>query len=328
VGRGYYGGYWQGGRFAYNRAVTNVNINVVHNVYNYRVTNVTNTRVSYNGGPGGINIRPNANERAVIHEQRMAPVAAQNALVRQSAANRAQFASANRGRPAEIALQKPLQTEYRAPAARPDAVAGHPRVFAPAPRPEAGRPGSVPQTDMRAQTRQEVRPEPSRPTAPVPQRQEPVQRTPMPQQRPEPAQERARQEPFRPAPQPAPQPAQRMEAPRPGPQPAQRMETPRPQPAQRMEPGRPAPQPAQRMETPRPQPAQRVEPGRPAPQQRMEAPRPQPAPRTEMPRPAPRVEPARPQPAPRVEAPRPAPAQRPVPPPHGGPPQHEPGKRP
>jgi hypothetical protein len=33
TGRGFNGGYWRGGAFNYNRSVMNVNINVVHNVY-------------------------------------------------------------------------------------------------------------------------------------------------------------------------------------------------------------------------------------------------------------------------------------------------------
>src|SRR5262249_32555712 len=42
-GVGYQGGYWRGNTFYYNRAVTNVNVTVVHNVYNTTVVkNTTN----------------------------------------------------------------------------------------------------------------------------------------------------------------------------------------------------------------------------------------------------------------------------------------------
>jgi hypothetical protein len=59
TGVGYWGGYWHGRDFYYNRAVNNVNITNIHNVYNRTVINNVNVnRVSYNGGPGGIQARP------------------------------------------------------------------------------------------------------------------------------------------------------------------------------------------------------------------------------------------------------------------------------
>ena len=62
-GHGYEGGRWDNGHFFYNRAVTNVNVTVIHNVYETRVANNTTvTRVSYNGGNGGVNERPTARE--------------------------------------------------------------------------------------------------------------------------------------------------------------------------------------------------------------------------------------------------------------------------
>jgi hypothetical protein len=60
--------------FAYNRSVNNVNATVVRNVYRYNVVNVTNVRVSYNGGAGGINLRPTPAELGVLREQRIGPV--------------------------------------------------------------------------------------------------------------------------------------------------------------------------------------------------------------------------------------------------------------
>jgi len=53
-GEGYEGGRWQEGHFFYNRSVSNVNITNIHNVYNTTVIHNTETRVSYNGGSGGI----------------------------------------------------------------------------------------------------------------------------------------------------------------------------------------------------------------------------------------------------------------------------------
>src|SRR5579859_5462508 len=44
-GEGFEGGRWDNGHFFYNRSVTNVNVTVVHNVYNTTVINRTENRV-------------------------------------------------------------------------------------------------------------------------------------------------------------------------------------------------------------------------------------------------------------------------------------------
>jgi hypothetical protein len=63
-GIGYAGGRWVGNAFAYNRAVNNVNANVFRHVYDEPVANHgAFSRVSYNGGPGGTNNIPTAQER-------------------------------------------------------------------------------------------------------------------------------------------------------------------------------------------------------------------------------------------------------------------------
>src|SRR5690349_3116871 len=48
TGVGYEGGYWRGGAFAYNRAVNNINVVHVTNVYNRTVVVNNVNRVSYN----------------------------------------------------------------------------------------------------------------------------------------------------------------------------------------------------------------------------------------------------------------------------------------
>ena len=57
-GHGYEGGSWENGHFFYSQAVNNVNVTVVHNVYKTTINERNVTRVSYNGGNGGINERP------------------------------------------------------------------------------------------------------------------------------------------------------------------------------------------------------------------------------------------------------------------------------
>lgn len=108
TGVGYAGGYWNNGVFAYNRAVNNVNITNVHNVYNKTVivNNVTVNRVSYNGGNGGIQARPSAQEQAVLREQHIAPTGEQQAHIQAARADRSQLASINGGRPQVAALPR------------------------------------------------------------------------------------------------------------------------------------------------------------------------------------------------------------------------------
>ena len=69
-GVGFAGGEWRGGAFFYNRAVMNVNVTNVRNVYN-RTVIVNNTHVAFNG-PGGIEARPTPQEEAYGREQHTA----------------------------------------------------------------------------------------------------------------------------------------------------------------------------------------------------------------------------------------------------------------
>jgi hypothetical protein len=86
-----------------------VNINIVHNTYNTTVINktVNLTRVSYNGGNGGINTRPTPEEQAAIRERHTPPVAAQVQHVQQARSNPQLRATVNQGRPPIAATQKP-----------------------------------------------------------------------------------------------------------------------------------------------------------------------------------------------------------------------------
>jgi len=105
-GVGFVGGEWRGGGFFYNRAVTNVSVTNVTNVYNRTVT-VNNTTTSFNGGTGGVTATPTAQEQAAAHEQHTAPLAAQTQHEQAAAQNKQNFASENHGRPAVAATSKP-----------------------------------------------------------------------------------------------------------------------------------------------------------------------------------------------------------------------------
>jgi hypothetical protein len=106
-GTGYEGGRWQGGHFFYNRAVNNVNVTVIHNTYNTTIRNTTVTRVSYNGGNGGISARPTPQEEAAAHETHVGPVAAQTQQVEAARSNQQLRASVNHGKPPVAATARP-----------------------------------------------------------------------------------------------------------------------------------------------------------------------------------------------------------------------------
>ena len=153
TGIGFVGGRWDGGHFAYNTAVNHVSFTNIHNTYVQNVTNVTVNHASFNG-PGGVQARPTAAEEAVAHEQHVEPTALQTSHQQAAAANRAQFASVNHGRPAVAAagragnLSGPGVVAARAAApARAQAVGPHPTgpQGGPRPNPAAARPGPRPQ---------------------------------------------------------------------------------------------------------------------------------------------------------------------------------------
>jgi hypothetical protein len=107
-GEGYQGGRWDHGQFYYNRAVNNVNVTNIHNVYNTTiVNNTTVNRVSYNGGPGGVNARPTAQDEAASRASRLPPVEAQTRHLQTASANLQLRASQNQGMPPIAATDRP-----------------------------------------------------------------------------------------------------------------------------------------------------------------------------------------------------------------------------
>src|SRR5438552_3757305 len=62
-GVGYEGGHWDNGVLAYNRTVNNFGSVTVTNVYNKTVINNNITRVSFNGGTGGVTAQPTPQSR-------------------------------------------------------------------------------------------------------------------------------------------------------------------------------------------------------------------------------------------------------------------------
>ncbi|MDE3168937.1 MAG: YXWGXW repeat-containing protein [Acidobacteriota bacterium] len=111
-GVGYVGGEWRDRHFYYNRAVTNVNVTVVRNVYVNRTVerNVyVNDRVSYNGGPDGVRARPTPREQRWSDERRYGPTPTQEQHVNRARDDRSLHYNQNHGRPPVPATQRPSQ---------------------------------------------------------------------------------------------------------------------------------------------------------------------------------------------------------------------------
>jgi hypothetical protein len=122
AGHGSEGGRWDNGQFFYNRAVTNVTDTRVTNVYDKTVVINENSRISYNGGRGGLTVRPTAEEEVAAREPHMPATRLQTEHLRAASVNGAGFASLNHGRPAIAATARP--GEFRGPGVLP-ARTGH-----------------------------------------------------------------------------------------------------------------------------------------------------------------------------------------------------------
>jgi len=182
-GNGFDGGRWEHDHFYYNRAVMNVNVTIIHNVYEERVNTEVRNHVSYNGGPGGINARPTPQEEAAARERHVGPVAAQEQLARTARSNPQLRANENHGRPPIAATPRPTEFhgdgvvaaraaggEYHPPAnrgnARPEENRGpqpgaennrpatHPNELPPVQRPPAPNTGNA-KLDQKYQQQQQ-----------------------------------------------------------------------------------------------------------------------------------------------------------------------------
>lgn len=192
TGYGYYGGYWNGDRFYYNRAVNRINVNRITYVYNRTVVVNNYNRVSYNGGRGGLQVRPRPAELVAMRAPRTPAMTTQLQLRRDASQNRQQFFNQNRGRPAIVAAPRP--------------IAATPNIQRPQPRPQSrpapqSRPGQPNQPQVRPNQPQ-IRPEQpqTRPNQPQGRPNQPQTRPEQPQTRPVQPQIRPEQPQTRPVP--------------------------------------------------------------------------------------------------------------------------------
>ena len=146
-GDGFVGGRWDHDHFFYNRSVTNINVVNIHNVYNENINIRNENRVSFNGGPGGIEARPRPEEERAEHERHLAPVAVQTQHFQEARGNPELRASANHGRPPIAATARP--GEFRGGSVVPARDAGAPyhppanRGFTPPHGGGGGTPGTA-----------------------------------------------------------------------------------------------------------------------------------------------------------------------------------------
>ncbi len=107
TGAGFAGGYWSGGAFFYNRSVANIGgTTVITNVYNKTVIVNNRTNVSFNGGSGGLSVRPTPGELAAANEHHIEATRDQLEHQRLASENRDLRHSVNGGRPSIAAVSR------------------------------------------------------------------------------------------------------------------------------------------------------------------------------------------------------------------------------
>jgi hypothetical protein len=107
-GMGYEGGRWDNRRFYYNTTVNNFGDARVTNVYTQPVAPpVAATRVSFNGGPGGIVVKPTPEQERLSTEPRVRPTPLQVNQARTASMTPDQFISTNKGKPPIAATPRP-----------------------------------------------------------------------------------------------------------------------------------------------------------------------------------------------------------------------------
>ncbi|HXT74272.1 MAG TPA: hypothetical protein VN785_10520 [Candidatus Angelobacter sp.] len=115
-GVGFFGGEWRGREFFYNRSVNRVDVHIIRNVYDRRVDDHFDRdrdRVSFNGGRGGVDARPNREEEFADHDRHFDATRDQVEHRDEASHNRAQFANFNHGRPDVAATPRPGQFNDR-----------------------------------------------------------------------------------------------------------------------------------------------------------------------------------------------------------------------
>ena len=157
-GLGYQGGRWEGNRFVYNTTVNNFGSVRVTNVYTETVTARPGAaRVSYNGGPGGIALKPTPEQERLTTEAHVEATPQQVSQARTASMEGTQFRSVNQGKPAVAATERP--GELKGPGVVPAKAAGSAELHEgtspngeekrePGVKPPAGAPAELPRANL------------------------------------------------------------------------------------------------------------------------------------------------------------------------------------
>ena len=116
LGVGFVGGMWRGSDFYYNRAAWRVDDRRIHDYYEDRRDwdrhwVARDSRISYSGGPGGIQHQPDPRERMAMREQHIERTSFQAQNERAAMSNRNAYARFNGGRPMNVVANRPLPAE-------------------------------------------------------------------------------------------------------------------------------------------------------------------------------------------------------------------------
>ena len=145
-----------------------MNRTIIHNVYDTNVTNqrASTNRISFNGGPHGVNVRPTSSQLSAARQRHVPMTSEQLQHQRAASTNRTMLASLNHGRPdvavstrpeplgnrsaapvnrgankERAAISKPARRPAPAPKPAPSRAEHHSSV---SPEPEPSRPGRTP----------------------------------------------------------------------------------------------------------------------------------------------------------------------------------------
>jgi hypothetical protein len=116
-GTGFYGANWNNGVYRYNTVYTNVNPAIVRNVYVNRfgyVRPVYATRYSFNG-PHGVILRPTHEQVVFAGERHIVATPVQVEHARIAAQDRNLYYNVNHGRPAVVAVARPINSAHAIP---------------------------------------------------------------------------------------------------------------------------------------------------------------------------------------------------------------------
>ncbi len=178
-GRGYDGGYWRHGHLHYNRAVLNVNTDKSRFTYRKPVVRPhRGRRISYNGGKGGIALRPTVEQQVRTHERHLGLTTAQTRHRERARRDPALRFVNNHGTP-PVLLRHQMGRAGAYGHGRPEPMPRHPAPLRGHERP-AGRP--MPPVIAPHDRFRPMRPaeRPHRYNRPAPPVREPVHRPPEP----------------------------------------------------------------------------------------------------------------------------------------------------